>query len=214
MKGGLQPGDFLDTTLAVTGPQGAFMLYTSLNDVGPYDELGNKISNAEFYPLTQLNGVIRECDDSPSIFSMDVSPRPFEVLAIKLRDNRNCPGAMANSNNGEAQVVAADSTVLSGSEYDFTWTNINTGDIVGSSALVTELDSGTYRVEVVNNSGEYSCHGMADTVRVERFEDWPSTEEVTLEMIQPVSSCDPSTADGQARVLLNGRSLRRRGVSD
>ncbi|MEQ9442322.1 MAG: T9SS type A sorting domain-containing protein [Cyclobacteriaceae bacterium] len=207
MEGGLQPGGFLDTTLTMTGPQGEFTLYPSLNDLGPYDSQGNKMNNSEFYPHTNLNGTVRECDDSPSIFSIDVTAHPFEVVAVKLRDNRNCPGAMANTNNGEVQVFAADSTVLPESDYDITWTHLATGDVVGSSALVTELDSGTYRVEVLYNDGVYTCQGMADTVRVERFEDWPDTEVITLEMIQPVSGCAPGTADGQARILLNGSSI-------
>ncbi|MEQ9438516.1 MAG: VCBS repeat-containing protein, partial [Cyclobacteriaceae bacterium] len=206
VDGGLQPGDILDTTLTVTGPRGAFTLYASLNDIGPYDSLGNKIDNSVFYPLSKLNGPVRECDDSPTVVSIDVNPYPFEVLAVKLRDNRNCPGAVANTNNGEVVVYAGDSTVLAESDYDITWTHLATGDVVGSSALVTELDSGNYQVDVVYNNGVYTCQGIADTVRVERFEDWPDTEVITLEEIQSVSSCSPGTADGQARVLLNGSS--------
>nr|WKN36295.1 gliding motility-associated C-terminal domain-containing protein [Tunicatimonas sp. TK19036] len=206
IPGGLQPGEFIDTTLTITGPRGAYTLYASLNDVGPYDSLGNKIDNSTFYPLTKLNGTVRECDDTPTIVASDVNPFPFDVLAVKLRDNRNCPGALANSNNGEVQVFAGDSTVLQESDYDIIWTEISTGDVVGSNALVTELDSGIYEVIVTYNNGVYTCQGLADTVRVERFEDWPDTEVVSLETLQPVSSCAPGSADGQARVLLNGIS--------
>jgi gliding motility-associated-like protein len=206
IAGGLKPGDFVDTTLTVSGPRGAYTVYASLNDVGPYDNLGNKIANSAFYPLTNLNGPIRECDDTPTIVSIDVNPNPFQIVAIKLLDNRNCPGDVSNLNTGEVQVLAADSTTLQESEYDIVWTNIATGEVVGNTAMVTELDSGTYQVEINYNNGVYTCMGHPDTVRVERFEDWPDGEVVSLEIIQAVSSCAPGIADGQARVLINGTS--------
>ncbi|MEM9674008.1 MAG: gliding motility-associated C-terminal domain-containing protein [Bacteroidota bacterium] len=205
--GGLQPGDFVDTTLTVTGPRGEYTVYASLNDIGPYDSLNNKISNSAFYPLTKINGPIRECDDSPTIVSADINPPPFQAIARKLRDNRNCPGDVTNINTGEVQVLNYDSTTIQESDYNIVWTNVNTGDVVGTTAIVTGLDSGTYVVDIDYDNGVYFCEGIADTVRVERFEDWPDSEVVTIEMIQGVSSCAPGITDGQARVLINGASL-------
>ena len=204
IPGGLQPGDFVDTLLTVAGPRGNYTVYASLNDIGPYDDLGNKIDNSAFYPLTTLNGPVRECDDTPTIVSTDVNPSPFSVQVNKIQDNRNCPGAIATDNNGEAQVRAADGSALPVSEYNFTWTNIADGSIVSTSPIATELDSGTYEIVAVYDNGVFTCQGIADTVRIERLEDWPTADTVTIEIVQPVSSCDPGTADGHLRVLLDG----------
>ncbi|MEM6844587.1 MAG: gliding motility-associated C-terminal domain-containing protein [Bacteroidota bacterium] len=201
--GGLQPGDFIDTTLTISGPRGAYTLYASLNDIGPYDSLGNKIANSAFYPLDEITGPVRECDRDPTIISIDVTPLPFQPIAVVLQDNRNCSGN-ADDNTGMVQVFSADSTVLQESEYSITWTNIQTGLPVGTSALVTELDSGDYRVEVTFDNGTYTCPGLPSTVRVDLLEDWPDDDVLTEEVIQPVSSCEPGTADGQARILING----------
>ncbi len=202
INGGLQKGQKVDTTLWVTGIRGAFTLYVSLNDIGQFDKNGNPMPNADFYPLDSLNGPVRECDDLPTIVSKPVNPYPFDIIATVISDNRNCPGAVGN--NGEIQVLAADSTVLPSSEYKFIWTNLNTGQVISNDALVSELDSGTYRVEVVYDNGVYTCQGKADTVTVQRLEDWPNDEVVTIEKLKDVSSCRPGTADGEARVLING----------
>ncbi|MGB3589539.1 MAG: VCBS repeat-containing protein, partial [Tunicatimonas sp.] len=204
IPGGLQPGSFIDTVLTVAGPRGNYTLYTSLNDVGPYDDLGNKIDNSAFYPLTTLNGPVRECDDTPTIVSVNVDPTPFSVQVNKIQDNRNCPGAIATDNNGEAAVRAADGSALPISEYSFTWTNIADGSIVSTSPIATELDSGTYEIVAAYDNGVFTCQGIADTVQIERLEDWPTADTVTIEEVQPVSSCDPGTSDGHLRVLLNG----------
>jgi hypothetical protein len=203
IPGGLQVGQRIDTTITVNAIRGAFELFVSLNDRGQYDSLGAPITNEDYYPLTSLNGTVRECDNQPTIISRAVNPLPFDVNAVVIRDNRNCPGASAN--NGEIQVFAADSTALPASSYSFTWTNIHTGQVIGTNALVTGLDSGTYRVEVINT--DYNCTGNADTVTVRRFEEWPDAQVVTIEEIQPVSSCTPGTADGIARVLINGSAV-------
>ena len=200
IPGGVQIGQQIDTTILVNAARGEFDLFVSLNDRGQYDSLGAPMTNEDFYPLTTLNGSVRECDDMPTIISQRVIPLPFDVQAVLIRDNRNCPGS--SSNNGEIQVVADDGSSLPASSYSFTWTNIHTGQVIGSDALVTSLDSGTYRVEVVNT--DYNCTGNADTITVRRFEDWPDTQVVTLEQLQAVSACTPGTADGIARVLING----------
>lgn len=203
IAGGLQVGQRIDTTITVNAIRGAFELFVSLNDRGQYDSLGAPMTNEDFYPLISLNGTVRECDNQPTIVSRQVNPLPFEVHAVVARDNMNCPGASAN--NGEIQVFAADSTVLPGASYSFRWTDIHTGQVIGTNALVTGLDSGTYRIEVVNT--DYGCTGNADTVTVRRFEEWPDTKVVTVDEIQPVSSCTPGTADGIARVLINGAAV-------
>ncbi|WKN43359.1 gliding motility-associated C-terminal domain-containing protein [Tunicatimonas pelagia] len=202
--GGLLPGSFIDTTLTVTGPRGDYTLYASLNDIGPYDELGNKIANSAFYPLDEITGPIRECDNTPTIVSIDVTPTPFSVQVQKIQDNRNCPGAITTENNGEAQVRAADGSALPESEYNFTWTNIADGTVVGTSSFVNQLDSGTYEVMIEFDNGVYTCQGVPDTVRIERLEDWPTADSVTIEEVQAVSSCAPGIADGHLRALLNG----------
>lgn len=201
IPGGIKVGDTVDITIPVTGLRGMYTLFVSLNDIGQNDSTGAPMTNEAFYPLTKLNGTIRECDDTPTIISKAVNPLPFEVKAVKLRDNRNCPGEVA-FNNGEIQVLAPDDTPFPASDYAFTWTDIHTGQVISNDALVTGLDSGTYRVVV-----EYTavgCLGTADTVRVDKFEDWPDSQVITLEELQAVSSCAPGTADGVARVLING----------
>ncbi|MEK6479785.1 gliding motility-associated C-terminal domain-containing protein [Catalinimonas sp. 4WD22] len=204
VPGGIDIDEKIDTTFTVNAIRGAFTLFVSLNDIGQKDSTGAPMTNETFYPLTKLNGTIRECDDTPTIISKAVNPLPFDLKAVKLRDNRNCPGEVA-FNNGEVQVLAPDDTPFPASDYSFTWTNISTGQVISNDALVTGLDSGTYRVVV-----EYTavgCVGNADTVRVEKFEDWPDTQVITLEELQPVSSCTPGTADGIARVLINGSAV-------
>ncbi|WPP49904.1 T9SS type B sorting domain-containing protein [Catalinimonas niigatensis] len=202
--GGIKINQKVDTTFMVNALRGAFTLFVSLNDIGQNDSTGAPMTNSAFYPLTKLNGTIRECDDTPTIISKAVNPLPFEVKAVKLRDNRKCPGEVS-SNNGEIEVVAPDDTPFPASSYAFTWTDISTGQIIGTNALVTGLDAGTYRVVVENT--DYGCFGNADTVTVLRFEEWPDTQVVTLEELQPVSSCIPGTADGIARVLINGAAI-------
>lgn len=202
IPGGIKAGDTVDITIPLTGLRGIFTLFVSLNDIGQKDSLGVPMTNEAFYPLTKLNGSIRECDDTPTLFSKMVVPQPFEVKAIKIRDNRNCPGEVS-LNNGEVQVLAPDNTPFPASSYAFTWTNIQTGQVVGTNALLTSLDSGTYQIIVENT--DYGCFSLADTIRVERLEDWPDTQVITVEELQPVSSCVPGTADGIARVLINGQ---------
>ncbi|MEO0333275.1 MAG: VCBS repeat-containing protein, partial [Bacteroidota bacterium] len=173
--GGLQPGDFIDTTLTINGPRAAYRLYASLNDIGPYDSLGNKIANSAFYPLDEITGPIRECDRDPTIVSIDVSPLPFAIQINKLQDNRNCTGNDAN-NNGQAQVQATDGSPLPVSEYSFIWTNIADGTVVSTDAGVFNLDSGTYEVQVNFDNGIFTCPGIPDTVRIDLLEDWPGAE--------------------------------------
>ncbi|WKN31205.1 gliding motility-associated C-terminal domain-containing protein [Porifericola rhodea] len=201
VPGGIKVGQKVDTTIVVNALRGAFTLYVSLNDIGQNDSTGAPMTNENFYPLTKLNGTIRECDDTPTIVSETVNPLPFAVKAVKIRDNRNCPGAIA-ANTGEIEVLAPDDTPFPSSSYAFTWTNLATGDVIANTALVTGLDSGTYQIVVENT--DYGCFGTADTVTVLRFEEWPDTQTITLEELQAVSSCDPGTADGIARVLING----------
>ncbi|WKN41351.1 T9SS type A sorting domain-containing protein [Tunicatimonas pelagia] len=202
----LMPGEQLDTVLQITGTSGSYPLFISLNDRGPYNESGAEISNTVFYPLTELNGPIRECDQTPTIISNNIDPLPFQVQAQKIRDNRKCPGEIGVDNNGEVQVLDQSGNPLPASEYDFVWTDIASGAIVSKSAIATQLDSGNYRIEATYNNGGSTCLGTADTVRVERLEDWPDEEIVTVEIIQSVSNCTPGTADGQARVLIDGIS--------
>ncbi|MEK6476265.1 FG-GAP-like repeat-containing protein [Catalinimonas sp. 4WD22] len=194
----LQATQILDTIITVQAIPGEYELFASFNDIGQ-----NNSSNEAFYPLTELNGSIAECDDTPTLFSIMVVPQSFEVKAVKIRDNRNCPGNVT-LNNGEVQVLAPDDTPFPTSNYSFTWTNIQTGQVVGTDALLTGLDSGTYQIVVENT--DYGCLGLADTIKVERLEDWPDTQVITLEELQPVSSCVPGTADGVARVLINGQT--------
>ncbi len=201
---GLKPGQIMDTTIIVNAIRGNFDLFVSLNDIGQQDEYGSPLANEAYYPLTELNGTVEECDGSPTIISKAVTPKPFEVKAILLSDNHNCAGQAAY-NNGEVQVVAPDDTPFPASEYSFIWTNISNGQVISNDALVTGLDAGTYQIIV--ESTIYGCVGKADTVNVERLEDWPDTQVITLKVLQAVSSCAPGTADGIARVLINGTPI-------
>ncbi|MDF9797606.1 gliding motility-associated-like protein [Catalinimonas alkaloidigena] len=204
VPGGIAIGQKVDTTIMVNALRGAFTLFVSLNDIGQIDSTGAPMTNEDFYPLTKLNGSIRECDDTPTIVSKAVNPLPFPIKAVKVRDNRTCPGEV-NFNNGELQVLAPDDTPFPASSYAFTWTDIHTGQLVGSDAILSGLDSGTYRIVVENT--DYGCFGNADTIRVEKFEGWPDTQVITLEELQPVSSCTPGTADGEARVLIDNNPV-------
>ena len=162
-------------------------------------------TNEDFYKLEKLNGTVRECDSLPTIIDVNVVPLPFDVLAEVISDNRRCPGGTIN--NGEVNVLAEDGSVISSSDYTFEWNKIKSpaDSLAGNTATVTNLDAGSYYVIV--RHATYSCASNADTVQLQKIEDWPATEAVTAVLISDVSSCTPGTADGSAWALINGAAI-------
>ncbi len=215
VPGGLQVGQTLDTTLTITGARGAHTLYISLNDIGPFDKATlNPLTNQEFYPLDSLNGTVRECDADPTIIAVDVIPLPFDVQAEMISDNRRCivadDGPVDPDDNGEVNVVALDGSTISSSDYNFSWYKVKSpADSVvssnSSSPGAFNLNEGDYYVIVTHNA--YGCASNADTVHIDKIEGWAGADVVSAEIISEVSSCTPGTADGVARVLLNGAPI-------
>ena len=107
VPGGVQPGQSVDTTVTVRGARGEFTLFVSMNDIGPFDkDTKNALANQDFYPLTALNGTVRECDGTPTIVSKAVKAVPFRIEATAY-DNRRCSDVIG-INNGQIKVVDED----------------------------------------------------------------------------------------------------------
>ncbi len=200
VAGGLQPGAHLDTTITVVGQRGDFRLYVSLNDRGQYDENGSLMPSSSFYPLTELNGPVRECDSSPTVMSKAIVARPFRIIASTVSDNLNCKGV--SNNNGEVEVTKEDGSAFSAADYTFTWTNISNGKTVGTTAYVGSLPAGSYVVKVTGT--KFTCSSIPDTAVVDLKNSWSEFDVVTTESLKEVSNCKDKTADGEARVLING----------
>ncbi len=199
VAGGLQPGAHLDTTITVVGQRGDFRLYVSLNDRGQYDENGSLVPNSSYYPLKKLNGPVRECDGDPTIVSKAIVARPYRVLASTISDNLNCKGV--SNNNGEVEVTKEDGSAFSSADYTFTWTDSN-GKTVGTTAYVGSLPAGSYVVKVTGT--KFTCSSIPDTAVVDLKNSWSEFDVVTTESLKEVSNCKDKTADGEARVLING----------
>ena len=213
VPGGVQPKQKIDTTITIRGARGQFSLYVSMNDVGPFDkDTKDPIDNASFYPLTKLNGTVRECDGDPTIVAKTVNPIPFELIVSSI-DNRRCNDTIG-VDNGKIRILDADSKPLTPlSNYQLTLTNLRTNtevDITKSIAdldsgtFILGLDSGTYAVSAQYRNNAFSCGSAIDTVTINRVEGLPEDDVIRVEKIKDVSSCKPGTADGEARVLING----------
>ena len=188
IPGGLQPGETLDTTIWVNGIPGPFTLYTSLNDIGPFDPLtGSSLTNAAFYPLDELNGTIRECDNNPDVISTPVNPNPFAVAASVAQDNTQCAGA--SSSDGVVTASVAGDTL----GFVFRW---YVGSVVKSvpdylGATQTGLTGGTYLV--VAEAAGVSCNSSSQTVQVQ---DLATPPVVVTSVLSEQVSCNPATPTG------------------
>ena len=213
VPGGVQPKQRIDTTVTIRGVRGQFSLFVSMNDVGPFDkDTKDPIDNATFYPLTKLNGTVRECDGDPTIVAKQVNPIPFELI-VTSTDNRRCSDVVG-IDNGQIKITDIDGNPLTPlSSYQLTLTNLRTNTEVDISTSVADLDSGTfilgldsgtYAVEAQYSNNAFSCGSTSDTVAIDRIDGWPTEEVMQVEKIRDVSSCKPGTADGEARVLIDG----------
>ena len=212
---GIRKGQQVDTTVMVRGARGQFTLYVSMNDIGPFDkETKAPIDNASFYPLTTLNGTVRECDGTPTVVSKPVNPIPFEMI-VTASDNRRCPNANdIGEDNGSIKITDKNGSPLTPlGNYQVSLTNTRTNTVVDISSSLADLDagtfilgldSGTYAVSASYQNSAFSCGSIIDTVTINRIDSWPGNEVLTIEKIKDVSSCKPKTADGEARVLVNG----------
>ncbi len=211
VPGGVQPGQLVDTTVTVRGARGEFSLFVSMNDIGPFDkDTKNALANEDFYPLTALNGTVRECDGTPTIISKSVKAVPFLIEATAY-DNRRCSDVIG-INNGQIQItdtLGKPFTPLS--NYTLTLINTRTADTVDisksradldSGTFITNLDSGTYALSVSYTNDAYSCGSVTDTLRINRVEGWPGNERLEIIKLKDVSSCKDGTADGAAQVKI------------
>ncbi len=211
VPGGVQPGQEVDTTVTVRGARGEFTLFVSMNDIGPFDkDTKNALANEDFYPLTALNGTVRECDGTPTIVSRTVKAVPFRIEATAY-DNRRCSDVIG-INNGQIKVTDEDGKPFTPlSNYTLSLINTRTNDPVDvsgsradldSGTFIMGLDSGTYALSVSYTNDAYSCGSTTDTLRINRVEGWPGNERLEITKLQDVSSCKPGTADGSAQVLI------------
>ena len=213
VPGGVPPGERVDTTVVIRGVSGQFTLYVSMNDVGPFDRTtDDPIDNDTFYPLTQLNGPVPECDGSPTMLARAVDPVPFRINVLAY-DNHRC-GDQGGINRGRIKITDEHDhplTPLSSYELSLINREDNTPvDISGSVANTDEgtfivgLDAGTYQVTAYYQGGGLRCGSHSETVTVNRTEDWPTDEDVQPVKISDVSGCQPGTADGEAQLFING----------
>ncbi len=211
VPGGVQPGQSVDTTIIVHGARGEFTLFVSMNDIGPFDkDTKNALANEDFYPLTALNGTVRECDATPTIVSRAVKAVPF-LIQTTAYDNRRCSDVIG-INNGQIKVVDKDGKPFTPlSNYTLTLINTRTNDpvdLTGSRAdldsgtFIMGLDSGTYALSVSYTNDAYSCGSTTDTLRINRVEGWPGNERLEIIKLKDVSSCKDGTADGAAQVKI------------
>ncbi|MEO0332082.1 MAG: hypothetical protein AAF223_10400, partial [Bacteroidota bacterium] len=154
----------MDTLVWVNGISGPFTLYTSLNDIGPFDQVtGSSLSNLAFYPLDELNGTIRECDNNPDVLATPVNPFPFTVTASVVQDNSKCAGSF--DSDGIVTANVGGDTI----NYVFRWYQGNvvkpTPDYLG--ATQTGLTGGTYLV--VAEAPGANCSSASQTVEVENL---------------------------------------------
>ncbi len=215
VPGGIKKNQKVDTTLMIRGARGQFTLYVSMNDIGPFDKTTKALlDNTDFYPLNELNGTIRECDGTPTVVSKLVDPIPFEII-VSNTDNRRCDNSDdIGVNNGKIKIVDEDGNPLTPlSNYALSLIDTRTNTPVDISASIADLDSGTfilgldsgtYVVSAQYQNDAFSCGSVVDTVVINRTDGWPGEEVMTVEKIADVSSCKPGTADGEARVLING----------
>ncbi len=186
--GGLMPGESLDTLVWVNGISGPFTLYTSLNDIGPFDQVtGSSLSNSAFYPLDELNGTIRECDNNPDVLATPVNPFPFTVTASVVQDNSKCAGSF--DSDGIVTANVGGDTI----NYVFRWYQGNvakpTPDYLG--ATQTGLTGGTYLV--VAEAPSSGCNSSSRTVEVDNLSVPPV---VVASVTNDQVSCDPANPTG------------------
>lgn len=188
IPGGLKVDQLLDTTIWVNGKAGDFTLFASLNDIGPYDLSGSSLSNETFYPMDSLNGIIRECDGTPTIVNIDVNPYPFNTTAVLLKDNDNCPGSY-NSNGAITAHVAGDTL-----GYVFRWFEgssvTGTPEFIG--ATQKGLTGGKYTVVATHTLA--NCTGNSSTVDVR---DLSAPPLIDAEILSLQRSCDPNNPSGE-----------------
>ncbi|WKN43842.1 gliding motility-associated C-terminal domain-containing protein [Tunicatimonas pelagia] len=188
IPGGLQPGESLDTLLWVNGISGPFTLYTSLNDIGPFNQTtGSSLSNTAFYPLDELNGTIRECDTDPDVVATPVTPFPFNVTALVVQDNSKCAGAF-NSDGIVTANVGGDTV-----NFIFRWYQGNVVKTVPDylGATQTGLTGGTYLV--VAEAPGANCNSSSRTVVVD---DLAVPPVVVTSITDDQVSCDPANPTG------------------
>ncbi|MEK6477881.1 gliding motility-associated C-terminal domain-containing protein [Catalinimonas sp. 4WD22] len=188
IPGGLKVDQLLDTTIWVNGKAGDFTLFASLNDIGPYDLSGSSLSNETFYPMDSLNGIIRECDGTPTIVNIDVNPYPFNTTAVLLKDNDNCPGSY-NSNGAITAHVAGDTL-----GYVFRW--FKGSSVTGSPEFIGAtqkgLTGGKYTVVATHTLA--NCTGNSSTVDVR---DLSAPPVIDAEVLSLQRSCDPNNPSGE-----------------
>lgn len=212
VPGGVAPGQRVDTTVVVRGARGQYLLYTSMNDVGPFQKYTRvPVDNDIFYPLNERNGTVYECDNTPTIVAQAVDPRPFP-LSVSTVDDHRCgePG----SSNGAIKITDEQGQPLTPlSSYQLFLTELSTeasvdlsGSVVntGEGTYILGLDSGNYQLKARYHGSFAYCDSQIETVRIDRTYGWPDSEEVSIQKIKDVSSCQPGTADGEAQVLING----------
>ena len=211
---GLAPGESIDTTVTIRGARGAYTLYASLNDIGPFRLFSPEpLSNEEFYPIYEINGTVPECDQMPTIVGRTVNPAPFQ-FNVTTFDNHRCGGTAGSIDSGQLIITDTQGRPLEPlSSYRFFLTELSTNtevDVqhsVNNSSRGTHifgLDSGSYQLRVRYQGSSFSCDEVTQNVRINRIEQWPEEDEVTVQKIRDVSSCRPGTADGEAWVLING----------
>ncbi len=188
IPGGLAPGESLDTTIWVNGAAGAFTLYTSLNDIGPFDQAtGSSLTNSAFYPLDELNGTIRECDTEPDVIAAPVTPVPATLTAAVVQNNTRCPGGADTDGVVTASVNGDTLNVI------FRWYEGSAVQSVPDYLGATQrgLTGGTYTVtaEATNTA----CSFATQTIEVQDLATAPT---VVATITQDQVSCDLANPTG------------------
>ena len=180
---------FTATNLTVTGPGTVFTLYVYINDAGTSVPTPVKLPNTN----------VLECNyDSP--VSALVTPKPFQLTALKLADNTKCIGS-TTPNNGAVEAYQLVGGVKVTAPYVFSW--YNTGLPVSGApnytgAVYSGIPAGSYSVYA--KSTAFQC--SSDTVSVPVALINNTAPAVTINLLNPFTNC--KIPNGKLRAVVTG----------
>ncbi len=174
--------------ITVSGPGTAFDLYAVINDNG----------------LTPLPLVLKdartisECEYEDNMVYIPIVPDPFELSAVKVKDDEGCIGGPTSNGEARAFVNENGSEVTAG--YTFNWFNSaipgGTPDFVGP--IYSNLPAGDYSVVAVHNANQCG----SDTAVVTIASMAPAGFDIDIALTNEFTNC--RNPNGKLTVTVNG----------
>lgn len=179
---------FRSSYISFNGPGPTFQLYVVLNN------------NGSVLPINPAGSVTNECRIDNNIYPITVTPSPFTVQVVKVKDNFTCNNTPPNNGELRVKIFKGATEVLDYSQYTFQW---NTGPITGFTPIagatnynLTALDEGTYTVVVTNTLGQCSALPVEGTI-VETGND-PA---VSITVVSHQTQCNPENGKLVASIV-------------